>query len=100
MIDDTIEKVEHSEWASLTFPFVKANGREFENLWGLLCHHQQILSSVLEQYPIQTLEELLSTFSGGKILKHIINESIRQKVENIDTINARLRIYHQYKRLT
>ena len=24
--DDTIEKVEHSEWASLTFPIVKANG--------------------------------------------------------------------------
>ena len=99
MIDDTIEKVEHSEWASLTFPFVKANGREFENLWGLLCHHQQILSSVLEQYPIQTLEELLSTFSGGKILKHI-NESLRQKVENTHTINTHLGIYHQYKRQT
>ena len=26
MMDDTIEKVEHSEWASLTFPIVKANG--------------------------------------------------------------------------
>ena len=24
--DDTIENVEHSEWASLTFPIVKANG--------------------------------------------------------------------------
>ena len=26
MIDDIIEKVEHSEWASPTFPIVKANG--------------------------------------------------------------------------
>ena len=68
--EDIIEKVEHSEWASPTVPIVKANGDYSVTINKF---------SVLEQYPIPTLEELRSTLSGGKnslrltFLKHTIN---------------------------
>ena len=68
--EDIIEKVEHSEWASPTVPIVKANGDYSVTINKF---------SVLEQYPIPTLEELLSKSSGGKnslrltFLKHTIN---------------------------
>ena len=62
--DDTIEKVEDSDWASLTFPIVKANGDL------RICGDYSVTIkkkfSLLEQYPIPTLEELLSSLSGGK----------------------------------
>ena len=61
--EDIIEKVEHSEWASPTVPIVKANGDL------RICGDYSVTInkfSVLEQYPIPTLEELLSTLSGGK----------------------------------
>ena len=60
--EDIIEKVEHYEWASPTILTVKANG----NL--RICGDNSVTInkfSVLEEYPIQTLEELLSTLSGG-----------------------------------
>ena len=61
--EDIIEKVEHSEWASPTFPIVKANGDlticgDFSTTVNTF--------SVLEQYPVPTLEELLGKLSGGK----------------------------------
>ena len=74
--EDIIEKVEHSECASPTVPIVKANGDL------RICGDYSVTInkfSVLEQYPIPTLEELLSTLSGGKnslrltFLKHTIN---------------------------
>ena len=61
--EDIIEKVEHSEWASPTLPIVKANGDlticgDFSTTVNTF--------SVLEQYPVPTLEELLGKLSGGK----------------------------------
>ena len=60
--EDIIEKVEHSEWASPTVPIGKANGDL------RICGDYSVTInkfSVLE-YPIPTLEELLSTLLGGK----------------------------------
>ena len=60
--EDIIEKVEHSEWASPTVPIVKPNGDL------RICGDYSVTInkfSVMEQYPIPGLEELLSKLSGG-----------------------------------
>ena len=74
--EDIIDKVDHSERASPTVPFVKANGDP-----GICGDYSVTINkcSVLEQYPIPTLEELLSSLSGEEkslrltFLKHTIN---------------------------
>ena len=61
--EDIIEKVEHSEWASPTVPVIKPNGDL------RICGDYSVTInkfSVLEQYPVPTLEELLSKLPGGK----------------------------------
>ncbi|XP_015765071.1 PREDICTED: uncharacterized protein K02A2.6-like [Acropora digitifera] len=61
--EDIIEKVEHSEWASPTVPIVKPNGDL------RICGDYSVTRNkflVMEQYPIPSLEELLSKLSGGK----------------------------------
>ena len=58
--EDIIEKVEHSEWASPTVPIVKPNGDL------RTCGDYSVTInkfSVMEQYPIPSLEELLSDLS-------------------------------------
>ena len=64
MAEDIIEKVEHSQWATPTVPIVKSNGdlRIWDDFSVTINKF-----SVLEQYPVPTLEELLSKLSGGKI---------------------------------
>ena len=101
-VDDIIEKVEHSEWASSTVPIVKANGDL------RICGDYSVTInkfSVLEQYPIPTLEELLSTLSGGKKFTKIDLSQAYHQLEltpesrKYTTINTHLGLY-QYKRLT
>ena len=60
--EDIIEKVEHSEWASPTVPIVKPNSD-----LRICGDHSVTINkfSVIEQYPIPSLEELLSKLSGG-----------------------------------
>lgn len=61
--EDIIEKVEHSEWASPTVFTVKSNGDL------TICGEYSVTIdkfSVLEQYPVPALEELLTELSGGK----------------------------------
>ena len=60
--EDIIEKVEHSEWASPTVPIVRPNGDL------RICGDYSLTInnfSVMEQYPIPSIEELLSKLSGG-----------------------------------
>ena len=60
--EDIIEKVEYSEWASPTFPVIKPNGDI------RICGDYSVTinqHSNLEQYPVPTLEDLLSKLSGG-----------------------------------
>jgi len=61
--DGIIEKVEHSEWASPTVPIVKPDGtlRICGDYSGTINK-----CSVLEQYPVPSLEELLSKLQNGK----------------------------------
>ena len=100
VVEDIIEKVEHSEWALPTVPIVKASGDL------RICGDYSVTInkfSVLEQYPITTLEELLSTLSGGKT-KIDLSQAYHQleltpESRKYTTINAHLGLY-QYKRLT
>ena len=68
LVGEDIEKIEHFEWASPTVPIVKANGDL------RICGDYSVIInkfSVLEHYPIPTLEELLSTLSGAKTFTKI-----------------------------
>ena len=63
MAEDIIEKVEPSEWASLTLPVIKPNGDM------RICGDYSVTinqHSNLEQYSVPTLEDLLSKLSGGQ----------------------------------
>ena len=100
--EDIIKKVEHSEWASPTAPIVKANGdlRIFGDYFITVNKF-----SVLEQYPVPTLEELLSKLSGGKkFTKMDLSQAYHQleltpESRKYTTINTHQGLY-QYKRLT
>ncbi|KAK3734690.1 hypothetical protein QZH41_002110 [Actinostola sp. cb2023] len=100
--EDIIEKVEHSDWASPTVPVVKPDG-------GMrICGDYSVTInkfSVLEQYPVPTLEELLSKLSGGgKYTKLDLSQAYHQleltpESRKYTTINTHKGLY-QYKRLT
>ena len=66
--EDIIEKVEHSEWASPTVPVIKPNGD-----LRICGDYSATINkfSLLEQYPVPTLEELLSKLQGGKKFTNI-----------------------------
>ena len=74
--EDIIEKVEHSEWASPTVPIVKPN------VDLRICGDYSVTInkfSVMEQYPIPSLEELLSKLSGGtRFTKIDLSEAYHQ----------------------
>ena len=100
--DDIIEKVEHSEWASPTVPIVKPSGDL------RICGDYSVTInkfSVFEQYPVPTLEELLSKLSGGKRFTKIDLSQAYHQLEltpesrKYTTINTHQGLY-QYKRLT
>eukprot|EP00794_Sanderia_malayensis_P010424 gene10424-11516_t len=61
--DGIIEKVEYSEWASPTVPTVKADG-SLRICGDYSCTINKF--SVLEQYPVPTIEELMGKLQGGK----------------------------------
>ena len=63
MAEGIIEKVEHSEWASVTLPVIKPNA-DMRTYGDYSVTINQ--NSNLEQYPIPTLEDLLSKLSGGQ----------------------------------
>ena len=74
---DVIDKAEHSEWASPTVHIVKANGDL------RICRDYSVTLmnfSVLEQYPVPTLEELLTKLSavGKKFTKFDISQAHHQ----------------------
>ncbi|XP_015780595.1 PREDICTED: uncharacterized protein K02A2.6-like [Acropora digitifera] len=100
--EDIIEKVEHSEWASPTVPIVKPNGDL------RICGDYSVTInkfSVMEQYPIPSLEELLSNLSGGtRFTKIGLSQAYHQleltpESRKYTTINTHQGLY-QYKRLT
>ena len=100
--EDIMEKVEHSEWASPTVPIVKANGDL------TICGDYSTTInkfSVVDKYPVPTLEELLSKFSGWKKFTKIDLCQVYHQLElnpesrKYSTINTHLGLY-QYKRLT
>ena len=100
--EDIIEKVEHSEWASPTVPIVKPNGDL------RICGDYSVTInkfSVMEQYPIPSLEELLSKLSGGtRFTKIDLSQAYHQleltpESRKYTTINTHQGLY-QYKRLT
>lgn len=100
--EDIIEKVEHSEWASPTVPIVKPSGDL------RICGDYSVTInkfSIFEQYPVPTLEELLSKLSGGKRFTKIDLSQAYHQLELTpessiySTINTHLGLY-QYKRLT
>ena len=93
--EDIIEKVEHSEWASPTVPIVKPNGDL------RICGDYSVTInkfSVMEQYPIPSLEELVSKLSGGKhftiliYLRRTINSSLHPKVGSTPQLTL-IRVY-------
>ena len=102
VVEDIIEKVEHSEWASPTVPIVKANGD-----LRICGDYSTTINkfSVLEQYPVPSLEELLSKLSGGrKVTKIDLSQACHQleltpESRKYTIINTHLGLY-QYKRLT
>ena len=100
--EDIIEKVEHSEWASPAVHIFKQNGDL------RICGDYSVTInkfSVMEQYPIPSLEELLSKLTGGtRFTKIDLSQAYHQleltpesrKYTNINTHQG----LHQYKRLT
>ena len=102
MAEDIIEKVEHSQWATPTVPIVKPNGDL--RIWD---DYSVTINkfSVLEQYPVPTLEELLSKLSGGKRFIMIdLSQAYHQLERTTEkrkytTINTHLGL-DQYKHLT
>lgn len=100
--EDIIEKVEHSEWASPTVPVMKPDG-------GMrICGDYSVTINkyaTLEQYPVPSLEELLSNLSGGKkFTKLDLSQAYHQleltpESRKYTTINTHKGLY-QYKRLT
>ena len=100
--EDIIEEVEHSEWASPTVSIVKPNGDL------RICGDYPVIInkfSVMEQYPIPSLEELLSKLSGGTRFTKIDLSQAYHQLEHTPenrkntTINTYQGLY-QYKRLT
>ena len=100
--EDIIEKVEHSEWASPTVPIVKPNGDL------RICGDYSVTInkfSVMEQYPIPSLEELLSKLPGGtRFTKIDLSQAYHQleltpESRKYTTIKTHQGLY-QYKRQT
>lgn len=100
--EDIIEKVDFSDWASPTVPVVKPDGslRICGDYSATINKHAD-----LEQYPVPTLEELLSKLSGGsRITKLDLSQAYHQlelapESRKYTTINTHKGLY-QYKRLT
>ena len=98
--EDIIEKVEHSELASPTVPVIKPNGDM------RICGDCSVTINqhYLEQYPVPTLEDLLSKLSGGKkYTKLELSQAYHQleltpESRKYKTINTHHGLY-QYKRL-
>ena len=99
--EDTIEKVDHSERASPTVPVIKPNGDM------RICRDYSVTinqHSNLEQYPVPTLEDLLSKLSGGqKYTKLYLSQAYLQleltpESRKYTTINTHHGLC-QYKRL-
>ena len=98
--EDIIEKVEHSEWASPTVPIVKPNGDL--RICGDYLGNK---FSVMEQYPIPSLEELLCKLSRGtRLTKTGLSQAYHRleltpESRKYTTINTHQGLY-QYKRPT
>ena len=99
--EDIIKKVEHSEWASPTVSVIKPNADM------RICGDYSVTinqHSNLEQYPVPTLEDLLSKLSGGqKYTKLDLSQAYHQleltpESRKYTTINTHHGLY-QYKRL-
>ena len=97
-----MEKVEHSEWVSPMVPIVKPNGDL------RICDDYSVTInkfSIMEQYPIPSLEELLRKLSGGKLFTKIDLSQGHHQLEltsesrKYTTINTHQGLY-QYKCLT
>eukprot|EP00794_Sanderia_malayensis_P001704 gene1704-1898_t len=99
--DGIIKKVEYSEWASPTVPIVKADGS-----LRICGDYSRTISkfSVLEKYPVPTIEELMGKLQGGKkFTKLDLSKAYHQleltaKSEKFTTISMTKGLY-QYNRL-
>ena len=100
--DGIIEKVEFSEWASPTVAIVKTDGslricRDYS------CTINKF--SVLEQYPVPTIEELMGKLQGGKkftkldLLKAYHQLELTPESKKFTTVNTTKRLY-QYNHLS
>ena len=101
--DGIIEKVEFSEWAWPTVPIIKTDGR-LRICGDYSCTINKF--SVLEPYPVPTLEELMGKLQGGKkftkldLFKgyHQLELIITPESKKFTTINTTKGLY-QYNRL-
>ena len=94
--DGIIEKVDFSEWASPTAPIVKADG-SLRSCGDYTCTINKF--SVLEQYPVPTIEELMGKLQGGKkstkldLSKVYYQLEVTPENKKFTTINATKGLY-------